>query len=174
MFRFVGLCFGNAGSPLSRAAKSPSRDLALRQQLVALKRRYPRPSHGPVSGELIQWRNPLRCQAITVSGLTRSSAERQSLHKRESKTHRLGQKGGDGAYDHGSNAAGPRADDGVQESLLAERRELGNNLAERKVESAWPGEGYRLWFCKCNDFNVLGVFGTDRLAARQFHFLECR
>lgn len=28
----------------------------------------------------------------------------------------------------------------MQETLLAERRELGNNLAERKVESAWPGK----------------------------------
>ncbi len=29
---------------------------------------------------------------------------------------------------------------GAKESLLAERHELGNNLAERKVESAWPGK----------------------------------
>jgi hypothetical protein len=28
----------------------------------------------------------------------------------------------------------------VQESLLAERQELGNNLAETKVESAWLGK----------------------------------
>jgi len=52
----------------------------------------------------------------------------------------LGQRSGDGVYDRGSNAAGPRADGGEQESLLAERRELGNNLGERKVESAWPGK----------------------------------
>src|SRR6266576_5910616 len=52
----------------------------------------------------------------------------------------LGQRSGDGVYDRGSNVAGPRADGGEQESLLAERRELGNNLGERKVESAWPGK----------------------------------
>ena|SRR5438552_671533 len=52
----------------------------------------------------------------------------------------LGQRSGDGVYDRGSNVAGPRADGGEQQSLLAERRELGNNLGERKVESAWPGK----------------------------------
>src|SRR5256886_9714613 len=52
----------------------------------------------------------------------------------------LGQRSGDGVYDRGSNVAGPRADGGEQESLLTERRELGNNLGERKVESAWPGK----------------------------------
>src|SRR5438309_10384819 len=52
----------------------------------------------------------------------------------------LGQRSGDGVYDRGSNVARPEADVGEQESLLAERRELGNNLAERKVESAWPGK----------------------------------
>src|SRR3979409_2664161 len=52
----------------------------------------------------------------------------------------LGQRSGDGAYDRGSTVARPRADGGEQESLLAERRELGNNLGERKVESAWPGK----------------------------------
>src|SRR4030088_736682 len=52
----------------------------------------------------------------------------------------LGQRSGDGVYDRGSNVAGPRADGGEQESLLAEQRELGNNLGERKVESAWPGK----------------------------------
>ena len=35
---------------------------------------------------------------------------------------------------------GPEADAGVQESLLAEQRELGNNLAERRVRSAWSGK----------------------------------
>jgi hypothetical protein len=33
-------------------------------------------------------RNPLRCQAITVSGFTITSAERQSDHTRDSQTHR--------------------------------------------------------------------------------------
>ena len=52
------------------------------------------------------------------------------------KPREYGQTTGDGVYDHGSNAPGPRADGEAQESLLAEKRELGNNLAERKVESA--------------------------------------
>ena len=51
-----------------------------------------------------------------------------------------GRPNGDAAYAHGSNVARPEADAGVQESLLAEQRELGNNLGERKVESAWPGK----------------------------------
>jgi hypothetical protein len=44
------------------------------------------------------------------------------------------------AYAHGSNVARPEADAGVQESLLAEQRELGNDLAERRVRSAWSGK----------------------------------
>src|SRR5260370_12062573 len=48
-----------------------------------------------------------------------------------------GRPSGEGAYAYGSNAAGPRADGVEQESLLAEQRGLGNNLAERRVESAW-------------------------------------
>jgi len=40
----------------------------------------------------------------------------------------------DEACGHGSNAAGPIADGGEQESLLAERSEVGTNLGGRKVE----------------------------------------
>jgi hypothetical protein len=47
---------------------------------------------------------------------------------------RFGQSNGDAAYDRGWNAARSIADDGGQESLLAERRGLGNNLAERRVK----------------------------------------
>jgi len=85
-------------------------------------------------------RNPLRCQAMTVSGLTRSSAERQSFPNRESPTHRTRSANGDAAYAYGSHAARPAADAGEQESLLAEQRELGNDLAERRVRSAWSGK----------------------------------
>ena len=42
----------------------------------------------------------------------------------------------DEACGHGSNAAGPEADGGEQGSQLAERGEVGNNLGDRKVESA--------------------------------------
>ena len=52
----------------------------------------------------------------------------------------LDQPNGDGAYDRGSNVARLGVDAGEQESLLAERREFGNTLGERKVESAWPGK----------------------------------
>jgi hypothetical protein len=61
---------------------------------------------------------------MTVSGLTRSSAERQSFHNRESPTHRTRSANGDAAYAYVSNAARPEADAGVQESLLAEQRGL--------------------------------------------------
>jgi len=43
----------------------------------------------------------------------------------------LGQPNEDAAYGRSSNAASPGADVGELESLLAERRGLGNNLAER-------------------------------------------
>src|SRR6267378_535266 len=52
----------------------------------------------------------------------------------------LDQPNRDGAYDRGSNVARLGVDGGEQESLLAERHGLGNNLGERKVESAWPGK----------------------------------
>jgi hypothetical protein len=52
----------------------------------------------------------------------------------------LGQPNEDAVYDRSANAAVPGVDAGEQESLLAEWRELGNNLGERKVESAWLGK----------------------------------
>src|SRR6267142_5884968 len=52
----------------------------------------------------------------------------------------LDQPNGDGAYDRGSNVARLGVDAGERESLFAERREFGNTLGERKVESAWPGK----------------------------------
>ena len=72
---------------------------------------------------------------------------------------RCGWPSGDGVYAHGSNVAGPRADGGEQESLLAEQRELGNNLGERKVESAWPGKAtgrdtVNAMISMCTDFLV--------------------
>src|SRR5207237_5139841 len=80
---------------------------------------------------------PLRCQAITVSGAT-PIANRSTTAR--AKPTGLDQPNRDGAYDRGSNVARPEADVGEQESLLAERHEPGNNLAETKVESAWPGK----------------------------------
>jgi hypothetical protein len=66
------------------------------------------------------------------------SANRSTIAKARPTGH--GQPNGDAAYAHGSNAARAEADAGAQESLLAEQRELGNNLAERKVRSAWSGK----------------------------------
>jgi hypothetical protein len=43
-----------------------------------------------------------------------------------------------GACEDGWNAARPSVDGGKQESLLAKWRGLGNNLARRKIHSAWP------------------------------------
>src|SRR5258708_12816997 len=51
-----------------------------------------------------------------------------------------GRPSGDGAYAHGSNVAGPRADGGEQESLLAERRGFGNSRAEKRADLTWLGK----------------------------------
>jgi hypothetical protein len=75
------------------------------------------------------------------------SANRSTIAKARPTGH--GQPNGDAAYAHGSNVARPEADAadaadaGVQESLPAEQRELGNNLAERRVRSAWSGKATR-------------------------------
>src|ERR1700739_31782 len=47
MFRFVGLCFGILVRLFRARRTLLLENLALRQQLVALKRRHPRPSLGP-------------------------------------------------------------------------------------------------------------------------------
>ena len=46
MFRFVGLCFGMLARLFRERRSLVLVNLALRQQLVALKRRHPRPSLG--------------------------------------------------------------------------------------------------------------------------------
>src|SRR5258708_9193191 len=71
----------------------------------------------------------------------------------------LGQPNRGGACEDGSNAARPRADVGEQESLLAERRGLGNNLVERRVESTWLGkatgrDSVNATISMCTDFLV--------------------
>src|SRR5260370_30229497 len=120
---------------------APQRGLA--RLIFRIRLRTSGDTHGrPSRWRLFQFqysRKPLRCQAMTVSGLTRSSAERQSFHNRESQTHRT-RSAQWRRIAHGSNVARPETDAGVQESLLAEQRELGNNLAERRVRSAWSGK----------------------------------
>src|SRR5712664_2360193 len=75
-----------------------------------------------------------------------------------------GRPSGEGAYAYGSNAAGPRADGVEQESLLAERHGLGNNLAERRVESTWLGkatgrDSVNATISMCTDF-LVGTAGS--------------
>jgi|SRR5215472_18162708 len=106
----------------------------------------------------------MRCQAMTVSGLRMSSADRQSFSRstagRAKSTGRDPSKLGD-ACGHAANAAGSEADGAEQESLLAERSEAGSSLADNKVESALVWKGYTPLLCKCNDFNAYGVFDRD-------------
>src|SRR5467141_1250896 len=81
----------------------------------------------------------------------------------------LGQPNRGGACEDGSNAARPRADVGEQESLLAERRGLGNNLAERRVESTWLGkatgrDAVNATISMCTDF-LVGTLAQPGLVA---------
>ena len=89
------------------------------------------------------------------------NANRSTTVRAKPKGHDQPNRGG--ACEDGSNAAGPRADAGEQESLLAERRGLGNNLGKRKVESAWPRKGtgrdsVKATISMCTEFLV----GTGR------------
>jgi hypothetical protein len=89
------------------------------------------PAHHTIQQTL--W-NALRCHAMTVSGLTMSSADRQSFHNRESQPTGLGHSNEDAGYDRAWNAARPRVVGEEQEFLPAERRGIGSNLAERKAK----------------------------------------
>ena len=64
--------------------------------------------------------------------LTEVGTERPSFHQRESQTDRTRQQRGRGSLAMARMLQGRRADGEVQECLLAERPEFGNNLAERK------------------------------------------
>src|SRR5712691_10541358 len=77
-------------------------------------------------------RNPLRCQAITVSGLTMTSADRQSLHTRESQAHSI-RSTGDSLGPFVPNGAARQADDGGPGSQSGERLGIGRR------RKAWPG-----------------------------------
>src|SRR5258708_10409451 len=83
----------------------------------------------------------------------------------------IGQRNRGGACEDGSNGARPRVDDGGQESLLAERRGLGNNLAERRVESTWfekatGRDSVNATISMCTDFLVgtAYIIGVDQSA----------
>lgn len=76
-------------------------------------------------------RNPLRCQAMTVSGLTITRTALQPLHSRESQTHRSRSAALRCTYENGSSAAGQATDAGELGSPLGARLEFGV-LAESK------------------------------------------
>src|SRR5260370_8324390 len=80
-----------------------------------------------------------------------------------------GRPSGDGAYAHGSNVAGARADGGEEESLIAERRGFGNSRAEKRADLTWLGkatgrDSVNATISMCTDF----LAGTGVL----FHFLS--
>jgi len=91
-------------------------------------------------------RKPFLCQVTTVSGLTMSNADCQSFHNRESQTHRTRSAQLRRSLCPRLERCRTRADAGEQESLRAEQRGLGNNLAEREIESAWSGKATRRGF----------------------------
>ena len=66
------------------------------------------------------------------------------------------------------DVVGPEADGGEQESQLAERSDVGNNLGGRKTESASVRKDYVLFLSRCNDFNTHGVFGKGQFWAGSF------
>src|SRR5882762_9309956 len=76
-------------------------------------------------------RNPLRCQAMTVSGLTMSNADRQPLQNRASHAHRNRSVRLKRSRWPRQDAGVPRADVGGQESRLAALHEF-ERLAEQK------------------------------------------
>src|SRR5215467_13605638 len=98
-------------------------------------------------------------QAMMVSGLRMSSADRQSFHRLESQTQRKRSVQPRRSLWPRRNVVGPEADGGMQESQLAERTDVGNNLGGRKIESASVRKDYVLFLRKCNYFNTHGVFG---------------
>src|ERR1700680_4211205 len=75
--------------------------------------------------------NPLRCQAMTVWGLTMTNADRQPLQNRASHTVGGDPRDSSAADGHGWSAGAPRADVGGQESQLAALLEF-KRLAKQK------------------------------------------
>lgn len=96
-----------------------------------------------------------RCTAahhLNVGVLLRARATKPRARDRSRQGEACGQ---------GSNVPGVEADGGEQESLLAERSEVGNNLGDKKWSQHLGGKGYTSLLCKYNDFNTYGFFGTD-------------
>lgn len=84
-------------------------------------------------------RNPRRCHAMTVSGLTITRADRQPLHSRESLTQRS--RSATALCESGSSVEGPRVDAGGQGSLteaLPEFQRLAeSNKGARERSRTW-------------------------------------
>src|SRR5713101_3090383 len=98
---------------------------------------------------------------MTVSGLIRTNAERQSFHNCESQTHRT-------RSAHLRRRLCPRLERcrtkswcrRAKISAWRTARAWKQSRSEKsRVSMAW--EGYRSRLCKCNDFNVYGLFGRD-------------
>src|SRR5713226_2217756 len=104
---------------------------------------------------------------MTVSGLIRTNAERQSFHNCESQTHRT-------RSAHLRRSLCPRLERCRTKSwcrraeISARRTARARKQSRReksRVSKAW--EGYRSRLCKCNDFNVYGLFGRDSYLRNQ-------
>src|SRR6266849_6098245 len=85
----------------------------------------------------------------------------------------IDQRNSDAADGYGWSAGGPKADAGGQESQLAERRGLGNNLAERRVESTWFGKAtgrdtVNATISMCTDF-LVGTGSPDEFLKNLEH-----
>jgi hypothetical protein len=95
--------------------------------------------------------------------LTMSRADRQAFHNCESQTKRTRSAQRNGAFDRGSNAAGPRADGEEKESLLLKQREFGT--PQTGEESAWPGKATRRGFANAM-ISACRSFWQGQLAER--------
>ena len=126
--------------------------------------------------ELLAAKGALRCPVPTKNRICRQTArygifselgspgaipKRQSLDTERPNLNRLGQPNRGAIDGHGRHAAEPKVDDAKQGSPLAEPSEFERNLAER--EKGQHGlKGYASRLCKCNGFNMYGVFSSDR------------
>src|SRR5882724_8248337 len=142
---------------------APQRGLA--RLIFRIRFRTSGDTHGrPSRWRLFQFqysRNPLRCQAMTVSGLTRSSAERQSFHNRESQTHKTWSA-------QRRRSLRPRLERCKTRSWCRSARISACRTARARKQSrreksmvSMVWEGYRSRLCKCNNFNENGLFGRD-------------
>src|SRR5487761_1090729 len=125
-------------------------------------------------------RKPFRCQAITVLGLTISSADRQSAHKRESQTHRS--RSVAESLRRRPRLERCRSKSGCRSARISAcktarvRNELRTLPSKEKRAVNMASTAYRLSLRKFKCFNVHRVFGRDTRsshAARLLFSLGC-